>query len=187
MKVAWRDDITELERRRLEAQMLPKVPYRERVDEALASRRGDGHCPRPHLGCGQRPPRHERSIVPELVEQLGIMRFGHRPRVADTFCGSGQIPFEAARLGCDVYASDLNPVACMLTWGAFNIVGGSAESREMLVQGQQELVQPGAGERSTGWASKPMATAGEPKYFFTVSKLVARSLVGWFRCCLLGC
>ena len=63
---------------------------------------------------------------PELVEQLGIMRFGHRPRVADTFCGSGQIPFEAARLGCDVYASDLNPVACMLTWGAFNIVGGSA-------------------------------------------------------------
>jgi len=61
---------------------------------------------------------------PELVEQLGIMRFGHRPRFADTFSGSGQIPFEAARLGCDVYASDLNPIACMLTWGAFNIVGG---------------------------------------------------------------
>jgi adenine-specific DNA methylase len=36
--------------------------------------------------------------------------------MADTFCGSDQIPFEAARLGCDVYASDLNPVACMLTW-----------------------------------------------------------------------
>jgi adenine-specific DNA methylase len=53
------------------------------------------------------------------------MRFGRRPKVADTFSGSGQIPFEAARLGCDVYASDLNPVACMLTWGAFNIVGAS--------------------------------------------------------------
>jgi hypothetical protein len=50
-----------------------------------------------------------------LIEQLGIMRFGHRPRVADTFCGSGQIAFEAARLGCDVYASDLNPwLACSL-------------------------------------------------------------------------
>jgi putative DNA methylase len=35
---------------------------------------------------------------PALMEQLGIMRFGHRPRLADTFCGSGQIPFEAARL-----------------------------------------------------------------------------------------
>ncbi len=81
------------------------------------------------------------SSFPELVEQLGIMRFGHRPRLADTFCGSGQIPFEAARLGCDVYASDLNPVACMLTWGAFNIVGGSAESREKLAIDQKELVE----------------------------------------------
>jgi putative DNA methylase len=78
---------------------------------------------------------------PELVEQLGIMRFGHRPRLADTFCGSGQIPFEAARLGCDVYASDLNPVACMLTWGAFNIVGGSIENSKKLAQDQKELVQ----------------------------------------------
>src|SRR5207249_6453180 len=78
---------------------------------------------------------------PELVEQLGIMRFGHRPRVADTFCGSGQIPFEAARLGCDVYASDLIPVASMLTWGAFRIVGGSGASREKLAKDQQDLVR----------------------------------------------
>ncbi|MBV5268053.1 MAG: hypothetical protein JZU67_06040 [Burkholderiaceae bacterium] len=76
---------------------------------------------------------------PELVEQLGIMRFGHRPRMADTFCGSGQIPFEAARLGCDVYASDLNPVACMLTWGALNIIGGSQESRNRLSIEQQKI------------------------------------------------
>ncbi len=46
-----------------------------------------------------------------LVEQLGFARFGHRPKVADTFCGGGSIPFEAARLGCDVYVSDLNPIA----------------------------------------------------------------------------
>jgi hypothetical protein len=32
----------------------------------------------------------DRQSFPELVEQLGIMRFGHRPRVADTFCGSGR-------------------------------------------------------------------------------------------------
>lgn len=78
---------------------------------------------------------------PELVEQLGIMRFGHRPRVADTFSGSGQIPFEAARLGCDVYASDLNPIACMLTWGAFNIVGASAEKRVELKRAQRSLAE----------------------------------------------
>lgn len=40
--------------------------------------------------------------LPELVEQLGILRYGHRPRVADTFSGGGSIPFEAARTGCDV-------------------------------------------------------------------------------------
>ncbi|MGH8605912.1 MAG: anti-phage-associated DUF1156 domain-containing protein, partial [Gammaproteobacteria bacterium] len=84
--------------------------------------------------------RTSASSFPELVEQLGIMRFGHRPRVADTFCGSGQIAFEAARLGCDVYASDLNPVACMLTWGAFNIVGGSEASRKTLADDQRQLV-----------------------------------------------
>ena len=67
--------------------------------------------------------------MPELVEQLGILRYGHRPRIGDTFSGGGSIPFEAARIGCDVYASDLNPIACMLTWGAFNIIGATADSR----------------------------------------------------------
>lgn len=98
----------------------------------------------------------------ELVEQLGIMRFGHRPRAGDTFCGSGQIPFEAARLGCEVYASDLNPVACMLTWGAFNIIGGSPKSRielenrqQMLVRRvQQEIDHLGAETDGQGWQAK---------------------------------
>ena len=107
---------------------------------------------------------------PELVEQLGIMRFGHRPRVADTFCGSGQIPFEAARLGCDVYASDLNPVACMLTWGAFNIVGGSQESREKLARAATSIGRDACRRRSTGSASRPTATAGAQRCFSTASK-----------------
>jgi len=77
----------------------------------------------------------------DLVEQLGILRYGHRPRVGDTFCGGGSIPFEAARLGCDVYASDLNPVACMLTWGALNIIGASAGRRAGIERAQREVAQ----------------------------------------------
>lgn len=77
--------------------------------------------------------------IPQLINQLGVMRFGHRPRVADAFSGSGQIPFEASRLGCDVYASDLNPIACLLTWGAFNIVGATAQERTELREGQKRL------------------------------------------------
>jgi putative DNA methylase len=78
--------------------------------------------------------------IPELVEQLGILRFGHRPKVGDTFCGGGSIPFEAARLGCDVYASDLNPIACMLTWGALNIIGADAETRKAIECAQADVV-----------------------------------------------
>lgn len=141
VKVSWRDDIAELERRQLEAQMLPKGPYRERVEKAKRPEevRGTVHqhiweAVNAHLAT-------DAHSFPDLVEQLGIMRFGHRPRVADTFCGSGQIPFEAARLGCDVYASDLNPVACMLTWGAVNIIGGSPDSRAELNCKQRQLVE----------------------------------------------
>lgn len=75
----------------------------------------------------------------ELIEQLGILRFGHRPKLGDTFCGGGSIPFEAGRLGCDVYASDLNPIACMLTWGALNIIGSPSDKKTKIVQMQREV------------------------------------------------
>jgi putative DNA methylase len=77
----------------------------------------------------------------ELVEQLGKLRFGHRPKVGDTFCGGGSIPFEAARLGCDVYASDLNPIACMLTWGALNIIGAPPKKRAEIEKAQREVAE----------------------------------------------
>jgi len=79
--------------------------------------------------------------LPELVEQLGILRYGHRPRVGDTFSGGGSIPFEAARIGCDVYASDLNPIACMLTWGALNIIGSSPERRSEIETSQERVAK----------------------------------------------
>lgn len=68
----------------------------------------------------------------ELIEQLGILRFGQRPRIGDPFAGGGSIPFEAARIGCDVYAGDLNPVACMLNWGAFNIIGATKSKQNII-------------------------------------------------------
>lgn len=75
----------------------------------------------------------------ELVEQLGVLRFGRRPCVGDTFSGGGSIPFEAARLGCDAYASDLNPLACMLTWGAFNIIGADAAQQRRIRQARERV------------------------------------------------
>jgi putative DNA methylase len=34
--------------------------------------------------------------------------------VVDPFVVGGSIPLEALRLGCDAFASDLNPVACLI-------------------------------------------------------------------------
>ncbi len=141
VKVNWRSDISLLERRRLEVQLLPDEPYREWV---IQSYRPEEMMDTVHEHIWDAVNVHlgtKAHSFPELVEQLGIMRFGHRPRVADTFCGSGQIPFEAARLGCDVYASDLNPVACMLTWGAINIVGAPKYRHENFMQQQLQLFE----------------------------------------------
>lgn len=55
------------------------------------------------------PPSPERvKRVQELCEQV----WGDKtPAVLDAFAGGGSIPFEAARYGLRVFASDLNPVA----------------------------------------------------------------------------
>jgi putative DNA methylase len=37
-----------------------------------------------------------------------------KPLVVDTFAGGGSIPLEATRLGCDAFASDLNPVSSLV-------------------------------------------------------------------------
>ena len=73
-----------------------------------------------------------------LIEELG-KRFGHRPKIGDVFSGGGSIPFEAARLGADVFASDLNPVASLLTWAALNIAGADDEEIEKLREFQKDV------------------------------------------------
>jgi adenine-specific DNA methylase len=79
--------------------------------------------------------------LPELVKELGERQFGRTPRVGDSFCGGGSIPFEAARIGCEAYGSDLNPVGALLTWAALNIVGGGPEVAAQVRKAQQEVYE----------------------------------------------
>lgn len=47
----------------------------------------------------------------------GLVKAAHSeqtPLVVDPFAGGGSIPLEALRLGCEAFASDLNPVACLI-------------------------------------------------------------------------
>lgn len=51
----------------------------------------------------------------EIARSLVRAAHGHeRPLVVDPFSGGGSIPLEALRIGCEVFASDLNPVACLI-------------------------------------------------------------------------
>ena len=75
----------------------------------------------------------------ELAQQLGIKRYGHIPRVGDCFAGGGSNVFEPARMGCDVYGSDLNPLAGVLTWADLNILGSSREELAELQEFQEKV------------------------------------------------
>ncbi|MFZ3591518.1 anti-phage-associated DUF1156 domain-containing protein [Bacillus sp. DJP31] len=79
------------------------------------------------------------STLQELIQQLGEKRYGHTPRIGDCFAGGGSIPFEAARMGASVYASDLNPIASLLTWSALNVAGSNLSEIEQLRKFQREV------------------------------------------------
>ena len=52
-----------------------------------------------------------------LETSRGLVQAAHpeeTPLVVDPFAGGGSIPLEALRIGCETFASDLNPVACLI-------------------------------------------------------------------------
>lgn len=75
----------------------------------------------------------------ELSQQLGMKRYGHIPNVGDCFSGGGSNVFESARMGCNVYGSDLNPLAGVLTWSDLNILGSTLEKLNELDKFQEEV------------------------------------------------
>jgi len=83
----------------------------------------------------------DATNLPELIQELGEKRFGHTPRVGDAFAGGGSIPFEAARIGCEAFGSDLNPAAALLTWASLNVIGGTDELSNNLKDLQKTVVE----------------------------------------------
>lgn len=139
-RLIWRRDIPDALRERITITALSKLPYVERVARSL---RPEELSPSAFDGIWSKVNRHlgtSAASLAELVDQLGRMRFGRRARVADTFTGGGSIPFEAARIGCDVYASDLNPIACMLSWGATEFLASSDDQMARFDAGRRAII-----------------------------------------------
>ena len=103
----------------------------------------DPHCPadfkrqaRAILNAVRQPPASDAELRAALLWFVGsfanwdlaahstyvevgraLVRAAHgeeAPLVVDPFAGGGSIPLEALRLGCEAFASDLNPVACLI-------------------------------------------------------------------------
>ena len=131
-------------RKALDDQRRRPVPDREAYD-AMPYAERITHCERPENITGPTPEAWTEinahlgtsaTSLPELIEQLGQRTFGHTPRVGDSFCGGGSIPFEAARIGCEAFGSDLNPVAGLLTWASLHLLGGGKEVQEEVMRVQ---------------------------------------------------
>jgi putative DNA methylase len=142
----------------LDAQRLRPIPDRAEF-EALTYAERLVHCERPENIEGPSPTAWDdinahlgstASSLSELIAQLGQRTFGHIPRVGDSFCGGGSIPFEAARIGCEAFGSDLNPVAGLLTWASLNLLGGGAAVQDE-VRRVQEQVFAAADQQITDW------------------------------------
>ena len=125
------------------------LPYAVRLKECLRPENIDGPSSESWKVINAHLNTTARNL-PELVEQLGQSTFGHTPRVGDSFCGGGSIPFEAARIGCEAFGSDLNPVACLLSWASLNLLGSSKKVQNE-VQRVQEEVFATADKQITAW------------------------------------
>lgn len=146
-KIRWNKKVIWTQRAELYAAALENKPFEEWLDFADRAEQVDQAklyepiwpAINAHLGTNA-------TSITELVEEIGVARFGRRPVVSDTFCGGGSIPFEAARIGCEVLASDLNPIACLLTWGALNIIGADADRRAEIEVIQRSVAEAAEAE-----------------------------------------
>ena len=100
------------------------------------------------------------------------------------FAGGGSIPFEAARLGCETYGSDLNPIAALLTWAGLNIIGGGMDAAKRAHEAQSEVLNAvdqqisewGIEQREPGL--KDLADAGGQMLIFIVLKQNVQNVDG---------
>jgi len=135
---ALRKALSPEQKEQLQKEVFLNMGYDERFKYCLRPEQIDGPSPEAWIEINSHLGTRAHSIN-QLIEQLGVQQFGHKPRVGDAFCGGGSIPFEAARMGCDVYGTDLNPVAALLTWASIHLVGGGKEIQEQIKKAQQEV------------------------------------------------
>ena len=163
-------------RQRLQQLVFERMSYDEKLRWCSRPEHLDGPSPEAWEAINKHLCTSAASL-PELVRELGERRFGRIPRVGDAFCGGGSVPFEAARIGCEAYGSDLNPVAALLTWGALNIVGGGKEVAEQ-VRKAQTAVFEAVDQQVTDWGIEHDANGWRADAFLYCTETICPEC-GW--------
>jgi adenine-specific DNA methylase len=148
-KISYRKNITREEKENLQRLVFNRLSYDQKLTYCVRPEEVD-NLPETEWKKINEYLGTNASTLQELVQELGRRRFGKIPVVGDCFCGGGSVPFEAARMGCDVYASDLNPIAMLLTWAALNINGSSEEEIKELRKFQEKIFKL-ADKQITEW------------------------------------
>lgn len=149
LKRTWSTGLSPEEKEQVLRKVFGRLSYDEKLTYCDRPEQIDGPSEETWLEINTHLGTDAKSLQ-ELVIELGERRFGHTPKVGDCFCGGGSIPFEAARLGCEAFGSDLNPVAAMLTWASIHLIGGG-EKIQQEVQEAQKKAYEAADKQITKW------------------------------------
>ena len=176
-RIQWKKSAGREDREHMQRRAFSRMGYDEKLKFCVRAEEIDG----PSSETWEEVNNHLRtkvSSLSELVQELSGRQFGHVACAGDSFCGGGSVPFEAARLGCFAYGSELNPVAALLTWASLNIIGGGSDVQKQVKDVQENLF---ASVRSTlkEWGIETNEEGWEAKAYIYCCE-VRDPMTGWF-------
>ncbi len=85
----------------------------------------------------------DEALMAEARAEILKSTGPNQPPILDPFCGGGSIPLEAQRLGLEAHASDLNPVAVLITKALIEIPQKFAGMPPVHPNGRRRMVEGG--------------------------------------------
>lgn len=95
---------------------------------------------------------HDPQVLEKTHAEILKSANGNPPPILDPFCGGGSIPLEAQRLGLRAHASDLNPVAVLITKAMIEIPSHFAGCPPVNPEAQTGLVRSKKWKGASGLA-----------------------------------
>lgn len=95
-------------------------------------------------------PFDDPEVIEEMRQRIRETFDGEMPKVLDPFAGGGSLPLEAARLGCEAHALDLNPVAVLTMLGTVDYPIRFAKAQFPLPPRPEDLLLLEEVEKRTG-------------------------------------